>query len=72
MLKYDIQLRAKYDRVMKKMHDKKMITYGAETVGSYLNKLEAKKLDETIRHNKATEGIQRSKPSPAAKPKAKK
>ena len=50
MLKYDYQLKAKYDKVLKKMHDKKMINHGAETVRTYLDKLEAERQIKEIKN----------------------
>lgn len=60
MLKYDIQLKSKYDKVIKRMHDKNLINYGAETVRTYLDRLEADKLDkETTERLKAGRGYYR-------------
>ncbi len=50
LFKFDKQLKAKYDAVLKMMHSKQLITHGAETVKSYLLKLEADKEIEAIKN----------------------
>ena len=50
LVKYDKIFKAKYDSILKMMHNKKLISYGGDTVKTYLDKLEAEKQIRELRN----------------------